>query len=260
VRALPSSAAAAKLELIRVAGERGLTSAAPALLTEASSADARVRRQSIRALREVGAPEHAAALVALLPKVADDDRTDLEAAVAASVRRSATPSVQPLLAAWNSATDDDYRQSLINALAGVGHADGLPVLRANLSSANADLRRAAVKGLAEWPSPDPIDDLLRVAQSAPGGSPIQVLALRGYVRQVQVPSGRTPENSAKLLAIAMKASHRADEKKVVLAALQRTPAAESLEIAKAAESDPEIASEARVAVAALQRALAARRN
>ena len=112
-------------------------------------------------------------------------------------------------------------------MAAVGNSDALPVVRQALKSTDADVQRAAINALASWPSADPADDLLTIAQTSTNPSQ-QVLALRGYVKLVQIPSNRPPAETSKLLVRAMAAAKRPDEKKLVIAAAQRVITPESL--------------------------------
>lgn len=58
----------------------------------------------------------------------------------------------------------------------------------------------------------------------------------------------------------MSAAKRAEEKKLVLAAAQRVVCQESLDLVKSVLAGAEVASEAKLAVTALERGLAYRRN
>ena len=88
----------------------------------------------------------------------------------------------------------------------------------------------------------------------------QVLALRGYVRLVQIPTNRPPAETARMLAQGLAAAKRPEEKKIVIAAAQRVITPESLALVKTLISDPVVAAEAKAAVTALERGLMYRRN
>lgn len=244
-----------KIELIHAAGERGQSASAAALLTATADADPGVRREAIRALKAVATPAQASQLTALLVKSAGDDPADYEAALTAAVRRAAKPDIQPVVAALESSKSADVQASLVAVLASSGAPEALPVLRQALANADSSIQRAAVKGLTDWPTADPLDDLKTVAQS--GTDPAaKVLALRGAVKLAQLPSERNPATTAKILGELFGMATRPDEKRIVIAALQRVPTAESLEIVRAAKSDPSVAAEAANATQILERALA----
>jgi hypothetical protein len=115
------------------------------------------------------------------------------------------------------------------------------------------LQRAALNALSGWPTPEPMDDLIALARS---GAPAQrILSLRGYIQLVQLPSNRTPAQTARLLATAFGAATRPDEKRAVLAVAQRLMCVESLELARIAAKDPTVSAEGQLAVTTLERGL-----
>jgi HEAT repeat protein len=249
-----------KVELIRAAGERGIPTAPETLLKSATDTNRPVRAESIRALRETAGTAHVPALVALLVKTEDEnDRMEYERTVAAAIRRSKEAPVVELTKAYQAAADPDLQTSLLSVMAAVGNNESLPIIREALKSKEVDVQRAAINALSSWPSPDPMNDLLTLAQTATSPSQ-QVLALRGYVKLVQIPTNRPPAETAKMLAAALGAAKRPDEKKVVIAAAQRVMAPESLELVKSVASDPAVAAEAKNAITALERGLSYRRN
>jgi HEAT repeat protein len=158
-----------------------------------------------------------------------------------------------VLAVYESA-ETETRVSLLNVLAAVGNPAALPMVRRTLQGTNADLRRAALNALSGWPTPEPLDDLLALARS-PGDPARQTLALRGSLRLLQLPSGRTPAETAALLKVAMSAAVRPEEKRSVLAIAQKAPCPESLAVARAAVDDPQVRAEAELAVTAIERAI-----
>lgn len=257
---MPSTAPKTKIELIRAIGERGMRSATDLLLKTATDPDKVVRAESIRALRETAGPEQVPALIVLLVKTQDDsERREYERAVAFAIRRSKDARVDEVMRAFQSCSDPDVRTSLLGVMASVGNSEALPVVRQALKSSDSDVQRAAINALAAWPSPEPASDLLTIAQTS--ANPAQhVLALRGYVKLVQLPSNRPPAETAKLLERAMGAAKRPDEKKLIIAAAQRVVTPESLELVKKFVDDPAVAAEAKQAQTALERGLTFRRN
>jgi hypothetical protein len=219
-----------------------------------------VRIEGIRALRETAGPPHVWVRVSLLVKAVDESqRKEYERTVAAAIRRSKDAPISEVVSAYEASKETDLQLSLLGVMAAVGNNAALPVIRQALGSSNADVRRAAINTLASWPSPEPMKDLLTLAQSAPNPTH-QVLGLRGYVRLVQIPSDRSPGETSKLLAAAMAAAKRPEERKIVIAAAQRVITPESLELVKSASVDPAVAAEAKAAITALERGLMYRKS
>jgi HEAT repeat protein len=254
LQAIPIAEAKVKVELIRAAGERGIPAAPSVLLATASDPNRAVRTTSIRALRETADAPHVPALLELLKKAADSDRRELERTTAAAIRRSPGSPVRDVLTAYDSA-DSTLRISLLNVLSAVGNPDALPLIHQALQDPSTEISRGALNGLAGWPTPQPMDDLLALARVAT--DPAQrTLSLRGYLQLVQLPSNRTASETARLLKTAMALATRPDEKKSILASAQRLACTESLELAREALKDASVAAEAKAAVTMLERDLA----
>ena len=160
-----------------------------------------------------------------------------------------------MLRAYDSASAGEVRASILQVLGQVGRSDGLPLLRSTLESPQAELKRAAILALTDWPDASPAGDLLKLAQSESSAA-LQVLALRGFIQLATAPSQRSPQEVATMLGQAMAAAKRPDEKKSVLATLPRFACKESLALAEAALADPAVAAEAKMAVERLRRSVA----
>jgi hypothetical protein len=97
-------------------------------------------------------------------------------------------------------------------------------------------------------------DLLTLAGETQNPSH-QILALRGFLNLVQLPSDRPAPDTVGLLASAMKLAKQPDEKKAILGLLPQYPTPDGLRLAQAASSDADIANEAKMAVQRLERSL-----
>lgn len=243
-----------KRELIRAAGERGTTAAAPALLTTARDSDNDVRRESLRALHDVGTANQISGLVALVVRPAEPgDRTEAVRSLAAVLRRSDAGRIKDVLDAYGAATDADARTSLMRVMGQSGNAQALTVLRSSLQDPGADVKRAAILALSEWPDTTPLPDLFETARTASDPAH-QALAFRGAMQLIAVPNpARPPRETVKLLVEAMALAKQADEKRSVLSMLPRYPVRESLDLARTLVNDPEVGAEAKAAVARLER-------
>jgi hypothetical protein len=134
-----------------------------------------------------------------------------------------------------------------------GNPEALAVLRTALKDPDAGVGRAAILALSDWPDTTPVPDLFETARTASNPAH-QVLALRGALKLIALPApSRAPADTAKLLAQAMPLAKQAEEKRAILAALQKYPVKESLDVASAYVNDSEVSTEAKAAVARLQR-------
>jgi HEAT repeat protein len=254
VQAIPGAGGKVKLELIRAAGDRGTAAAAPVLLEMARGGSDEVRRESLRALRDTASAAEIPALVAIVVKpVQADDRAEAVRSLGGVLRRSDPERIEDVVSAYTPAGDLEARAALLQVLRQSGSPKALAVLRSALNEENADLKRAAILALGEWPDPAPIPDLMEIARTAPNPAH-QVLALRGALQLIRQPAaGRSPAETVKLLATAMSLAKQADEKRTVLGLLPRFPGKEALELATAYINDSEVSAEAKAAVARIER-------
>jgi len=258
VSAIGSTSGKVQAELIAAAGERAIAAAAGALLKAAYSEDAGVRRQALRALRNTGSASHAQAVLELVTKAADPAERREAARTLAAVLKNAPPGqTRAVVAAYQSSPALEVRTVLLEVLGQVPNDDTLPLLRNCLNDSDPEISRAAILALSSWNTPAPLPDLLAVAKNTPN-STLQVLALRGYITLVGLPSERTDPESVRLLAAAMELAVRPDEKRTVLSALPAYHCTESLELAKRFLNDPVLGKEAKTAVDRLQSALQSR--
>ena len=256
VAAIDSSSGKTRLELVRAAGDRASTASAGALMRVAQGADREAARESIRALRYVAGPAQAPPLIEALGKARDAaERREISLTLAAVIGRAPHPDMAPVLAAYRSATDAatdaaadrPFRMALIDLMGQVSAGEALPVLRAGLQDANQEIARAAILALTAWQTPDPLADLFAVAKND-SNAMRQILALRGAIRLIGVPSSRSTDETVTLLSETMQLAKQTAEKRAILALLPNYPTAAALRMAEAAVKDDAVTREAQAAV------------
>ncbi|MEO8370914.1 MAG: HEAT repeat domain-containing protein, partial [Candidatus Solibacter sp.] len=245
-----------RLELIRAAGARGTVAASPLLLKLARDQDDAVRLEAVRALRETASTAEIAGLATLaVNPVSGGDRAEIARSLAAALRRSDPARMQDVLSAYASAGDPAARASLLLTMGPAGNAQALPVLRSALRQEDAEVKRAAIVALTDWPDGTPLPDLFEVARSAAAPAH-QVLALRGVIKLIALDwPARTPREAVRLFADAMALAKQPEEKRAVLAALPRYPVQESLDLARKYQDDSQVAAEAKAAMGRLERSV-----
>jgi HEAT repeat protein len=255
VNALASAEPKVKIEIARVAGERGGRTAAPALVKLAQDADAGVRRAALRALRDTASDGEITGLVGVTVKPADPtDRTEAVRSLAAVLRRSDPSRIQEVISAYKSASDLETRAGLMDAMGQSGNPQALDTLHAALQDPNTEAKRAAILAVTAWPNDVPAADLVETARTATFPAH-QVLALRGAIRLIGQPgSSRAPRETVRLLTTIMSLAKQPEEKRAVLALLPRFPVLEALELAKASLGS-DVGAEAKQAADRLQRQL-----
>ena len=248
------ASATVRSNAIAVLVDRMDTESLPALLKAAQDDDTTVRQAAYKALGALGGQQELSALVSMLLKAdGSRDRSSLERALVAIVLRIETPDATPVVNGLAKA-DDATKPHLLTVLSRIGNDVALQAVCPELRNTDADIRRATIRALADWPTPAPLDDLLKVARTSDDATE-QILALRGYVKLLGVPANRSAATTVSLLAEAMDAAKRPDEKKAVLAALPKYPCAEGAALARKAMQNAALRNEAELAARKIEELL-----
>jgi len=228
------------------------TPAGKALLMEVAS-DPAGERVAAAALRAIGRYAGAAEIPQLVKIMASSEREDvLDAAqgtITAAAQRSGNRdgAAEAVVAALDSAKAPT-RLAMLGTLAQIGGDRAFTRLSEAARSGDADVKRAAITGLAEsWSDPSAMPLLLDIAKAESEKS-LRVVALRGYLRLAGVMDPGKPEDQIARVKDAMAAAERPDEKRMALSVLRdcRTPAA--VEMAAQSLDDPELFEDAANAV------------
>jgi len=250
---IPKAGSKVKVELIRSIGERNAVTGIKTLLKTASDSEGKVRLESFKVLRVVAGQKDLPALIQLLTNVQTEaERKQAERCVAVVARRIVDKGrrAEAVLAALPSVKDIKSRCSLLSVLGKIGDNSALPALRAALKDEDAKVRDAAVRALAGWPEAEPAEILIELARTAPEQIH-RVLALRGYIRMMGLPSDRSAEETLKLYKAAMEAASRPEEKRLVLARIPKLQTVEALKFVEPYLEDKAVKAEAEVAYMAI---------
>ena len=247
---LSEAAPAVKVELIRALGSRAAQRAVPVLVSIARGKDEpSVRAAALEAIAKLTRGKDVRVLVRLLlaADTADVRRAAQEAVVAACRRDGGTNPAAPVIKAFRRAAPDS-QVALLEILGKIGGEKAMALAEDGLDAEAPELREASVRGLADWPSPEAADRLLRIAQDT-DNEVYRVLALRGLARLLSTPEWVKPVD-ATLAAIAagLAAATRAEEKKLLLAVLGKQHDVRCLQLVETYLHDASLAAEACVAL------------
>ncbi|MBN1816230.1 MAG: HEAT repeat domain-containing protein [Sedimentisphaerales bacterium] len=234
--------------------DRRETRMVPVLLKAATDSDSQVRTIAAKALGELAGPDQLASMVKLLvTSQSSADRGIFERAIASMIVRNGSIDPAPILSALASA-DGPVKIALLGLLSRVGDEASLAAVRSQMQDSNSEVKRAAIRAMAEWPDPAPLEDLFGLARTETD-MVNQILALRGYISLLGLPANRGSAETVKLLGQAMAAARRVDEKRAVLAALPRYPCEEALKMAQDTANQPGLENEAKLAADKIKQAL-----
>lgn len=249
--------AAARESLLGVLADRRQTEALPAFRQAATENDGLVRRAAYRALGNLGAAEDLTLLANLLLAKQDAGEQDAIAQAMAAIGSRLPDQASrttPVLAALEKA-NAQAKVSLLSVLGALGGDRALQAVRDALTS-GADVRKAAVRALADWRDPAPMPDLLTIARDEKDKA-TQILALRGYLKMVGVAGGGA-EQKLQAYREAMTLATRPDEKKLVLNGLADVTHADSLKAVEPFLEDAALQREALIAYEKIAESLARR--
>ncbi len=251
---LDTGAPPAQVEAIVALGRRGSMGITPRLLKAARNSNANVRVAALRVIRDQGTPTSLPALTDLLMGTLANDRDPVIDAVAQIVRRfpEARVGLPALLDRLGLATSPADRLALVMVIGQVGGQRAFTALRRATGDPASGVRLAALSALAEWPTDEPMPDLLRIARAAQDASQ-RALALRGYLRMAGSSELRTPDEAFGLIDQVRSIAVRPEEKRLILAGLSRFPSLKAIEYAESLVHDPDVGSEAELAVVEIGR-------
>jgi hypothetical protein len=256
---LASAGPEVKVELISAVGERNITAGAEALRAAAKDENRKVRLESFKVLRVVAQPEQLPALLNLLLEVKSEaDRGEAERMIAAVAHKIEDKNRQAaaVLAVLPNVKDAVGRASVLRVLGRIGDNSALPALQAALGSREAEVQDAAIRALSDWPTAEPVPELLKVAQTSQNAVH-KVLALRGFVRLLGLDSNRSAEETTELYQKAMDLAGDAAEKKRVLSGLAGARSLAALNLAAGYLDDLALHLEAELAAVRIAQAIQA---
>jgi len=221
-----------RVTLIRLAGERGIASAVPALKEAADDADSEVALAAIQALgTTVGLDD----LPALIDRMLDPDSSDEGAAAKDALKKAVQrmpdrDACATALLARMSAASLTAKSDLLELIGVVGGQKALDGVTAAAKTGSEEIQDAATRVLGGWMSPDAAPVLLDLAQK--GSDKFKVRTLRGYIRIIRQ-FGLPDDQRLAMSQTAMDVATRDDERRLVLDALTRvsSPAAMNMIVA-----------------------------
>ena len=243
-----------RVNAIQTLVNRHETEVIDALLAVAADGNPDVRQAAYKALGALAGRSELPKMVSMLIAAAGDaDRAGIERAMIAAATGLEAPDAAPVIAGLAKA-DDTAKPRLLTVLARFGGPDALGAVRSQLGTNDAKVKNAAIRALAAWPDASPLSDLMNIARNE-NDATCQVLALRGYIKLLEIPANRGASETVALLAEAMSVAKGTDEKKAVLSALARYPCQEAIGLAESAKKDSALAAEAEMALQEIKKAL-----
>ncbi len=247
-----------RAELIKSLAARRAEAAVPELLKCAEEDSEEVRREAFTAIGKLANEKTFPALVALLVKAKGDEALKAAERAVFTVARElkdASARDDALIAALPSATTGG-KTALLRTLGKFGGDRALAAVRSQLADKDEAVREAALRTLADWPDAAPADELLNLVKGAKS-EVHRVLALRGYVRMLALPSEKPIADVLKSYDEAMKLATKVEEKKMILAGMAELRHPAVLKALQPYAADPALKAEAESAIKRVAEAMKA---
>lgn len=231
-----------------------------ALLRAAEDKEPAVAAEVFKAIRVIAKPEHVPALARLLTSTKDTGvRGEAENAVvsAAATTEAGKNPAEAVLTALPGAGSPEVRASLLRVLGRIAHASALPVLVQSAQDADAGVKDAAIRALAEWPTGEPAAVLFGIAGDAAASQVHRVLALRGYVNMIPKQADASDDQILDDYAKSMQLAGRNEDKQLVLSKLGLIRHRRALEMARQWSADSTLKQSAEAAAQNIEKLLAA---
>ena len=243
-------------ELILAVSERRIKEGLNLLISRAQYSSDRNRQQAIRGLKNIASPSDLPRLVDLLLGMNKDaDQLEMANTITSVASQSPRPigSARALMDKLESVTDVKGRKSLYRVLGKIGDDSSLPILRAALKDDNPDVKDAAIRALAEWPTKVAKEDLLHIAKTSE--TPVhRVLALQAYIRMVGLEPYQNPGSAVQSFKDVLDLARR-EEKILILGILPAFSSPDALELAQTLHQEKGVEAEAGLAIKKIKKNL-----
>lgn len=244
-----------RTEYLRSISERCILPGISLLMDQIRTDDSRNRLQAIRACRKIAHPSALPELLKHLLSIRSEaEANELGITIALVSSKITIPEKRgdAVTAVLEEVEDPKIRARLIRILGKIGDNSKLALLRLSLHNENKDIKDAAVRALTDWPDLSPKYDLLHIAKNT-GDSTHKILALRAYIRMIEMEKYQSPEGAVQSLKTSLGLASRPEEKKLVLGVLPVFACKEALILAESLLEDEAVQDEARAAIDQIQK-------
>ena len=241
-----TEAADARIDVIRILGNRRAPSAVGDLLGQAGDEDAKIRVAALRSMRRLVGPNEVAALINLTR--AEQDNAARLAAISALVSACGDDAASGalVLTELNQASDPSQKDTWTRVLTTTGYPKALPTILEDLKSPDQDVVAATVTHLSRWPDPTPIDALFPLV-GTDADSPVQRRAVSAVIQLTTTAAdrGQRPDDVVTgWFGQANAAVVTVEEKRQLISGLARVHTLDSLVLLEPYLEDPEVKTEA----------------
>jgi HEAT repeat protein len=247
----------ARIDVIRVLGDRRVQDAVDDLLAQARDPNPRVRVAALRAMRRMVGPREVAPLVAVLKSESEGPaRMDAIRALVSACGDDGASGARMLVELTQSSNASD-RDAWTRVLTAVGYPGALPVLLERLGDEDPEVVADTVGHLSRWPDPAPIEALLALMGDV-ANPEVRRRAVSAVLQLVANAADRGQRPDGVLVGWLERAGAAAEtvtEKRLLLSGLARVHTLGSLLLLEPYLADPDVETEAGYALLSIGSAL-----
>jgi len=239
-----------RVEFVRSIGERNLISAVDQVIVTLRDPDRKVRLESYKVLGKLAEPDKLNEILDISLKAnTPAERKEAERTLTMIALKIANENkrANEFLKILPDVKDEASLVMLIQTLGNIGSKPALPVIQEYLTSETINIQIAAIKALSVWPDSAPIHDLKTIVESS-NDIKAHNLAMRGYVRMIQIDENMTEEKRGGECIHAFEQANNLDEQKIVVSGMAEVATKETFQMAIDLLSDPELKAEAEAAI------------
>lgn len=236
----------ARIDMMRILGDRRAPSAVGDLLGQARDEDAKVRVAALRSMRRLVGPKEVAALIDLTRAEQDDSARLAAISALVSACGDDAASGALVLTQLDQASDPAQRDAWTRVLTATGYPKALPTILEGLKSPDQDVVAATITHLSRWPDPTPIDALLPLVGTE-ADSPVRRRAVSAVIQLTMTAAdhGQRPDDVLTgWFGQANAAVVTVEEKRQLISGLARVHTLGSLLLLEPYLKDPEVKTEA----------------
>lgn len=237
-----------RVAIIKVAAQRRIIPALPALLKAAGDADAGVASAGFRALGELAGVAEIPGMVDAMLKTKAVPAAESGLSAICARQPDETICTDKLLPGLAKAQGEP-KLALLRVLGTIGGPQALGAVRVAASESDATVKETALLALCDWPTVDALPELAHIARSN-ADAKFKILALRGQLRLIPMQTVVDAQKFSQLKEI-LPLIQRKEEKILAVGILGNIPSAESLALVMPYLAGEGLKEEASVAAVAI---------
>jgi uncharacterized protein YlxP (DUF503 family) len=242
-----------RVEYIRSIGERNLIEGIEPVLQSLQDPDRKVRLESYKVLGKLAGPDKLKEILEIsLNAGTSAERKEAERTLTLIALKIPNADIRAneILNTIHGVKDESSLVMLIQTLGNIGSKPALPVIQDYLKGDNAEVQIAAIKALSVWPDSGPLNDLKTIVESS-DDIKAHNLAMRGYIRMIQIDNKMTEDQKSKECLHAFGLANNLDEQRIVISGIAEIRTKGTFQLAVGLLDNPDLKAEAEAAISGI---------